>query len=96
MWMSSSSVRNGNCPVSISDNTVSSPSRIAFASLSLKMPVAPSMAAWAREPRISWGANRRSNPIEALIASMIASGPAAKRPPHMVFRFFSVIGPSEG
>ncbi|WP_444870601.1 hypothetical protein ACTTAL_16380 [Rhodobacter capsulatus] len=29
-----------------------------------------------------------SNEIEALIASMIASGPAAKRPPHMAFEEF--------
>jgi hypothetical protein len=33
---------------------------------------------------MSWRASRLSNPIEALIASMIASGPAAKRPPHIV------------
>jgi hypothetical protein len=26
-----------------------------------------------------------SNPIEALISSMIAAGPAAKRPPHIWF-----------
>ncbi len=85
MWMSSSAVENGNSPVSISDNTVSRPSRIASASLSLMMPVAANMAAWAREPAMSCGASRRSYPIEALIASMIASGPAAKRPPHIVF-----------
>jgi hypothetical protein len=69
---------------SISDKTVRSPSRIASASLSLRMPVAASMAAWAREPSMSWRASRLSNPIEALIASMIASGPAANRPPHIV------------
>src|SRR6056297_1249589 len=32
---------------------------------------------------------RLSNPIEALIASMIASGPAAKRPPHIWFEDLS-------
>jgi len=32
-----------------------------------------------------------SNEIEALIASMIASGPAAKRPPHIAFWVLSVI-----
>ena len=41
--------------------------------------------------RQSWAASRRSNPIEALIASMIASGPAAKRPPHIWFDECSVM-----
>jgi hypothetical protein len=42
-------------------------------------------------------ASRLSNPIEALIASMIASGPAAKRPPHMALAVLSVMrsGPLE-
>ena len=48
MWMSSSSRENGNPPASISDKTVSSPSRMAAASVSLTMPVAPSIAACAR------------------------------------------------
>jgi thiol-disulfide isomerase/thioredoxin len=85
MWMSSSAFENGKSPASISDNTVRSPSRIAAASLSLTMPVAPSMAAWARLASMSCAARRRSKSIEALIASMIASGPAAKRPPHIAF-----------
>ena len=92
MWMSSSAVENRKLPASISDKTVSNPSRIASASLSLRMPVAASIAAWAREPSISCFASRLSNPIEALIASMIASGPAAKRPPHMALVVVSVIG----
>ena len=83
MWMSSSAAEKGKPPPSISDRTVRSPSRIACASLSLMMPVAASMAAWARLPAMSCGASRRSKPIEALIASMIASGPAANRPPHI-------------
>jgi hypothetical protein len=84
MWMSSSAVEKAKVAASISDKTVSRPSRMASASLSLRMPVAASMAAWARDPSMSWRASRLSNPIEALIASMIASGPAAKRPPHIV------------
>jgi hypothetical protein len=49
------------------------------------MPVRASIAAWARDPAMSWRASRLSNPIEALIASMIASGPAANPPaPHRV------------
>jgi hypothetical protein len=43
-------------------------------------------------PAMSWAERRRSNPIEALIACMIASGPAAKRPPHMVFRLQADLG----
>jgi|GEM_PF-3746470 len=56
-----------------------------MASLSLfeMIPAAPNMAAWARLPWISWAAIRWSKPIEALIASMMASCPAAKRPPHI-------------
>jgi thiol-disulfide isomerase/thioredoxin len=49
------------------------------------MPVAANMVAWASDPAMSCGARRWSYPIEALIASIIASGPAAKRPPHIVF-----------
>ena len=32
---------------------------------------------------MSWGASRLSNPMEALISSMISAGPLAKRPPHI-------------
>ena len=32
---------------------------------------------------MSWDANRLSNPMEALISSMISAGPLAKRPPHI-------------
>jgi hypothetical protein len=49
------------------------------------MPTAASIAAWAREPANVLGVERRSNPIEALIASMIASGPCGEAPaPHGV------------
>lgn len=60
---------------------------MASASLSLRMPVAASIAAWARLPWTSWAWSRLSNEIEALIAVMIASGPAANRPPHIVLVF---------
>ena len=63
-----------------------------LASVSLITPVAASIAAWAREPAMSCAAIRWSNPIEALIASMIASGPAEKRPPHIWFAVLSFIG----
>jgi thiol-disulfide isomerase/thioredoxin len=49
------------------------------------------MAAWAFDPAMSWAAIRLSNPIEAFIASMIASGPAAKRPPHIWFEELSAM-----
>ena len=52
------------------------------------MPWWASMRAWACEPRMSWRKSRRSKSIEALISSMTASGPSAKRPPHM--RFFMI------
>src|SRR6056297_2351574 len=96
--MSSSAAENSKSPPSISDKTVRSPSLIASASLSLTIPVAASIAAWARDPAMSCAASRLSNEIEALIASMIASGPAAKRPPHIWFEVVSVIfcGPLEG
>ncbi len=45
-------------------------------------PTCASMAAWAREPAISWRHSLRSKPIEALIRRMISAGAAAKRPPH--------------
>ena len=83
MWMSSSAREKAKPPAAISDITVSRPSRIASASLTLTMPVAPSMAAWARLASMSWAARRLSKSIEALIACMTASGPAAKRPPHI-------------
>lgn len=56
---------------------------MASTSLGSRMPVAPSIAACARDPAMSCAAIRLSKPIEALIASMIASGPAEKRPPHI-------------
>jgi thiol-disulfide isomerase/thioredoxin len=40
---------------------------------------------------MSCEARRLSNPIDALMASMIASGPAAKRPPHIAFEVLSVM-----
>ncbi len=55
---------------------------MAVASFFEIMPFRASMAAWAREPAMSWAYSRLSKPMEALIFSMIADGPAAKRPPH--------------
>ena len=88
IWMSSSAVEKVKLPASISCKTCTRPASMAVASSGWRIPVAASMAAWAREPAISCGARRLSNPIEALIASMIASGPALKRPPHIVFADF--------
>jgi thiol-disulfide isomerase/thioredoxin len=51
------------------------------------MPVAASMAAWARLASTSSAARRLSKSIDALIASITASGPLAKRPPHIVLDF---------
>src|SRR5688572_8142784 len=47
------------------------------------MPRLASIAAWALEPAMSCAYKRRSKRMEALIASISASGPAAKRPPHI-------------
>src|SRR3546814_5487084 len=41
------------------------------------------MVACAIEPRMSWAKSFLSKPMEAFISSMIASGPEAKRPPHI-------------
>ena len=59
-----------------------SPAWMAASSSTPMIPVAASMAAWAREPAISSGAKRLSTPIETLIACMTAAGLAEKRPPH--------------
>src|SRR3954469_21127874 len=48
------------------------------------MPCWASMAACALLAVMSWRYRCRSTSIEALIASMIASGPDAKRPPHIL------------
>src|SRR5690242_14600609 len=48
------------------------------------MPWATSMAQWAREPRTSCLARRWSKSMEELISSMMAVGPAEKRPPHIL------------
>ena len=51
------------------------PASIAATSSAGRMPAAPSIATCASEPRISWGARRLSNPMEALISSMMSPGP---------------------
>src|SRR5436190_4176110 len=48
------------------------------------MPCWASIAACALLAVMSWRYRCRSTSIEALIASMIASGPDAKRPPHIL------------
>ena len=57
---------------------------MAAASASEMIPCWASIRAWAREPSISCFAMRWSTSIEALIASITASGPLVKRPPHML------------
>ena len=69
----------------ISACTWSSPRLISAASAFEMMPCFASMAAWALEPLMSCAKRRWSNPMEALISSMMASGPEAKRPPHILF-----------
>ena len=85
MWMSSSAVEKRKDPSSISDKTVIRPFRISSASLLSMMPVAASIATCAREASMSWRARRRSKAIDALMASISASGPEPNRPPHMAF-----------
>src|SRR5690606_21398873 len=74
-----------NSPLSNSPWTWSRPRLMASRSSAPMMPCAASMSAWAREPSMSSAARRRSKSIEALMASITAEGPAAKRPPHIVF-----------
>jgi hypothetical protein len=52
------------------------------------MPCFISIRAWASEPAMSWAKSLRSKPMEALISSMMADGPAAKRPPHISLPVF--------
>ena len=56
MWMSSSARENVKAPLSISAAMALSPRSIAVTSSRGRMPVAPSIAACASEPRMSWGA----------------------------------------
>ena len=82
MWMSSSASEKAKRPSAISASISASPLTIAAASSPLMIPVAASIAAWARAGQPS-PAVRASKLIEALIWAMIADGLAAKRPPHM-------------
>src|SRR5690606_38673713 len=74
-----------NSPLSSSPATSSRPRLIASRSSAPMIPWAASMSACARLPSMSSAAMRRSKSIEALMASIAAEGPAAKRPPHIVF-----------
>jgi hypothetical protein len=55
---------------------------MALSSSGVSTPARASIAAWAREPRMSCRHILRSKPIEALISCITTEGPAAKRPPH--------------
>src|SRR6185312_15655892 len=83
--MSSNSRLNTKVPPSISLPICSSPERIASPSDLEIMPVVISIRAWARDPARSSFASRLSKSMEALISSMMAEGPAPKRPPHILF-----------
>src|SRR4051812_21208022 len=61
-----------------------SPEWIVSRSAGVMMPCRASMVEWAREPWMSWEANRLSKSMDALIASMRALGEDENRPPHMV------------
>ena len=82
MWMSSSATSKAKRPVSISCAITSRPAPIAASSSADSSPIFASIAAWAREPRMSCRHSLRSNPMEALMSCMITDGPPAKRPPH--------------
>src|SRR5690606_12067325 len=71
-------------PPSISASTSVRPATMLSRSSCVRMPVSASIVAWAIDPAISWRNRRWSNPIEALISSMMASGPVANRPPHIL------------
>jgi hypothetical protein len=60
-----------------------SPAWIASPSAHEMMPCAANIAAWAREPKTSMRAMRRSTPSETLIACIRSAGLAEKRPPHI-------------
>jgi hypothetical protein len=81
--MSSRERENVKAPLSISPRMLLSPRSIAATSSTGRMPVAPSIAACASEPRMSWGARRLSKSTDALISSMMSLGALAKRPPHI-------------
>lgn len=97
MCMSSSAVENSKSPASSSARISSRPCFIALASGRFMMPVSASISAWAKELSMSSGAKRLSNSIEALIASIMASGPVENRPPHILFEdFFDMKTPFKG
>ena len=62
------------------------------------MPVAISIAQWARDPARSSSASRLSTSIEALIASITSWGPDEKRPPHNLLLVMTPVseGPQKG
>jgi len=82
MCTSSSASLQAKPPDSISAAMAARPFLIAASSSAEMMPTWASMAAWAREPRMSCRHIFRSKPMEALMACMMAEGPSAKRPPH--------------
>ena len=71
---------------SISARSRSRPATICVASSAEMMPCRRACAAWALGAGdILRRQSALSKPIEALISSMMASGPSANRPPHIVF-----------
>src|SRR5438552_4268022 len=92
-WMSSCSSRKVKLPLSISPRICSRPSAMAAPSSGDRISCATSIAQWACEPAISSAYRRLSKSIESLMRRMIAAGPPAKRPPHIVLgRFFTSFG----
>ena len=71
MWMSSAAGSMGSFPLSMSVRMSVSPSANWAASPSVRMPCFASMAAWAREPVMSWRYMRLSKWMEELKSSAV-------------------------
>ena len=61
------------------------PSWMAVSSSLEIRPHLANIAAWAREPWMSWAARRLSKPMETLIACISSAGFSEKRPPHIAW-----------
>src|SRR5437762_5534592 len=94
--MSSCSSRKVKLPLSISPRICSRPWAMVAPSSGDRICCATSIAQWACEPVISSAYRRLSKSIEALMRRMIAAGPPAKRPPHIVLGRFLAPGPAPG
>ena len=71
---------HGKAPDSISAAMADKPVAMAASSADEMMPTWASMAAWAREPAISWRQSFWSKATEALICRMMVAGAVLKRP----------------